>query len=486
MRYQWIVLSVTTIGIFMAGLDTRIVLIGLPSIGSSLHSDLEALLWMTQGYQFATTIGLLFLGWITDRFGRVRLYNLGFAIFTLGSAFCGFSQSGEQLIAFRVIQGVGASMLIANGAAIITDAAAPSELGFLLGVNMVALTVGAVFGLTLGGVLITLFGWRSIFFVNVPVGIFGTLWAYLRLRELSRRSVRGGFDLTGLALFTVGLTTLLLDITLVTAGALSLPVAAALTAFGLVCLALFVRVESRRRDPLMDLKLFRIRVFSAAALSTLLFSLGFGAQSLILILYLQIIRGFPPLNAGLAFIPLDVSFSLVGAMSGRLSDRYGARGLSTLGLSLGSIGYLLLGLTVSVDTSLVVIEGILVLIGVGLGLFASPNISSLMGSVPPERRGVASAIRATLFNTGSVVSIGLVASVITTAIPYSTVSQIIARGNVGAVLTTSERLGFVEGIRRGFIVSAAIIVPAAMASSLRGAKNSEETAPQKQAEVPSD
>src|SRR5712692_121463 len=186
MKYQWVVLSVTTVGIFMAGLDTRIVLVGLPTIGMQLHSDLETLLWMTQGYQFATTIGLLFLGWFTDVFGRVKIYNLGFAVFTIGSALCGFSQTGAQLIAFRVIQGTGASMLIANSAAIITDATPPEQLGLLLGVNFIANTIGAVFGLTVGGILITLVGWQSIFFVNIPFGIFGTAWAYLRLKELSK------------------------------------------------------------------------------------------------------------------------------------------------------------------------------------------------------------------------------------------------------------------------------------------------------------
>ncbi len=466
MKYQWVVLSVTTIGIFMAGLDTRIVLIGLPTIGSSLNSDLESLLWMTQGYQFATTIGLLFLGRVSDMFGRLKIYNLGFAVFTVGSALCGFSQTGAQLIAFRVIQGIGASMLIANSAAMITDAAPSNELGSLLGVNMIALTVGAVFGLTLGGVLISLLGWRSIFFVNVPIGIFGTLWAHLRLRELSKRSTRAALDLWGITLFTAGLTLLLLDITFLTSGALSIPLGAVLLAFSFLCLGLFIYVESNHLEPLLDLKLFRIRPFSAGNLSTLLFSLGFGAQSLIIILYLQIIRGFSPLAAGIAFIPLDVSFSAVGAVSGRLSDRYGSRGLSTLGLSIATVGYLLLALTLSLTSSILLVEAILLLIGVGLGFFASPNISSVMGSVPAERRGVTSAIRATLFNTGSVVSIGMVAAIITTAIPYSTVSAIISGGSV--VLTASEASGFVEGIRRGFFVAALITIPAIIASSSRG------------------
>jgi len=468
MKYQWVVLSVTTVGIFMAGLDTRIVLVGLPTIGMQLHSDLETLLWMTQGYQFATTIGLLFLGWFTDVFGRVKIYNLGFAVFTIGSALCGFSQTGAQLIAFRVIQGTGASMLIANSAAIITDATPPEQLGLLLGVNFIANTIGAVFGLTVGGILITLVGWQSIFFVNIPFGIFGTAWAYLRLKELSKGKKRPKFDLLGLTLFTVGLTVLLLGITFVTSGALSSAAFAVLLVFSFAFLGLFVYVETHHSEPILDMKLFRIRAFSAGILSQLLFSLGFGAQSLIIILYLQLVRGLSPLNAGLAFIPLDVSFSAVGAISGRLSDRYGARGFTTLGLSLGALGYFLLSLTITVNSSITVIEAILVLIGGGLGFFASPNVSSIMGSVPAERRGVASAIRATIFNAGGVVSIGMVAAIVTTAIPYSTVSQILIGGITS--LSTADALGFVEGIRRAFLVAALLTLPAAVASSFRGSK----------------
>ncbi len=469
MKYQWVVLSVTTIGIFMAGLDTRIVLVGTQTIGSSLKADLETLLWMTQGYQFATTIGLLFLGWFTDAFGRVRIYNLGFVVFTIGSALCGFSQTGAQLIAFRVVQGTGASMLIANSAAIITDATPPKELGTLLGVNFVANTIGAVFGLTVGGVLISLVGWRSIFFVNIPFGIFGTIWAYLRLHDISKLRGRTKFDLRGLTLFTAGLSILLLGITFVTSETLSFSVFGVLLVVSLLCLGSFVYVESHRSEPLLDLRLFRIRAFSAGILSQLLFSLGFGAQSLIIILYLLIIRGFSPLAAGIAFIPLDVSFSVVGALSGRLSDRYGARGLSTLGLALGATGYFLLATTLTINSSILSMEAILVLIGSALGLFASPNVSSIMGSVPAELRGVASAVRATIFNTGAVVSIGMVAAIITTAIPYHTVSQIIIGGNVS--LTPADALGFVEGLQRSFLVSGLITVPAAIASSLRGPRN---------------
>ena len=472
MKYQWVVLSVTTVGIFMAGLDTRVVLIGLPTIGESLKADLETLLWVTQGYQIAITIGLLLLGRITDMFGRVKIYNLGFAIFTVGSGLCVFAQSGQQLIIFRIIQGVGGAMLIANSAALITDATPPEELGFALGINQIFLTLGAVFGLTVGGVLIDTAGWRNIFALNIPVGIFGTLWAHLRLREIANKESHSSFDYLGLFLFTTSLTSLLLVISLVTMAGIDWIGAAMLYSISLVTFALFIYFEPRRAEPLLDMQLFKIRLFSAGNISQLLFSLGFGSLSLMIILYLQLVRGYDAFTAGVLLLPLDVAFVSVGPISGKLSDRYGARWLATLGMGVGTIGYVALAFILTAATPLEQIEIVLVILGVGLGLFASPNISSIMGSVPPHRRGVASAVRATLFNTGNLVSIGLVAYIITTVIPYQVVSGIITGGYT--TLTANESTGFVTGIGRAFIVTALITLAGMFASSLRGPKTKDQ------------
>jgi EmrB/QacA subfamily drug resistance transporter len=450
----------------MAGLDTRIVLIGLPTIAESLQADLETLLWVTQGYQIAITIGLLFLGRFTDIFGRVKVYNLGFVIFTVGSGLCVISQSGEQLIIFRVIQGVGAAMLITNSAALITDATPAAELGFALGVNQIAFTLGAVLGLTAGGVLIDTVGWRSIFTLNIPIGIFGTLWARLRLKEIAQTEKHAGFDYSGLFLFTTSLTLLLIVISLQTMAAIDNFGAAILYVISIVTFALFLYVEPRKAEPILDMGLFKIRLFSAGNISQFLYSLGFGSLSLIIILYFQLIRGYNALTAGLLFLPLDVAFVSIGPISGKLSDAYGTRGLATLGMAVGTVGYVALAFLMSDTTPLIQIEIILVLVGLGLGLFSSPNISAVMGSVPAQRRGVASGIRATVFNTGSVVSIGLVAYIITTAIPYQVVSGIITGGYT--TLTPIEASGFVSGIARAFLVAAAITFVGMFASSLRG------------------
>jgi MFS family permease len=309
--------------------------------------------------------------------------------------------------------------------------------------------------------------------MNVPIGIFGTVWAHLRLREIAKTEKRSRFDYLGLLLFTTSLTTLLLVISLLTMAAIDNVEATIFFAIGLATFAGFIYVEQRAAQPLLDMRLFKIRLFSAGNISQFLYSLGFGSLSLIIILYFQLIRGFDALTAGILFLPLDVAFVIIGPISGRLSDRYGTRGLATLGMGVGTVGYVALVFLLTATTPLVQVEIILVIIGLGVGLFSSPNISAVMGSVPADRRGVASAVRATLFNTGNVVSIALVAYIITTAIPYQVVSGIITGGYT--TLTASDSVGFITGIGRAFIVAAVITLAGMFASSLRGHETKTQT-----------
>ena len=303
--------------------------------------------------------------------------------------------------------------------------------------------------------------------LNIPIGIFGnTLGSPSPSGNRLKTEKHSRFDYLGLCLFTTSLTSLLLAISLVTMASIDNLGAAILYSISLVTFALFLYFEPRRADPLLDMRLFKIRLFSAGNISQLLYSLGFGSLNLIIILYFQLIRGYDALTAGLLFLPLDVAFVSIGPISGRLSDRYGTRWLATLGMAVGTIGYVVLAFLLTATTPLVQIEIILVILGIGLGLFSSPNISSIMGSVPPQRRGIASAVRATLFNTGNVVSIGLVAYIITTAIPYHVVSGIITGGYT--TLTPDDSMGFVTGISRAFIVTAIITLAGMFASSLRG------------------
>jgi len=466
MQYKWVVLTVTAVGTLLSGIDLRVVTIGLPTIATALKADLETVLWATQAYQFVVTIGLLVVGRLTDMFGRVRIYNLGFAIFTVGSALCGFSQNGEQLIFFRLIQGTGAAMLVANSIALITDATPLTELGFAIGINQILFRVGSVLGLTLGGALIQLVGWQFVFYMNVPIGIFGTLWAYARLKEISRPVNHESFDARGFLAFAVSLTSLLLAVTYATINPAYLPFALALGAVSVVSFIFFLFQERRASDPLLDFRLFSDKLFAAGNVSLLLMALAMGSLMLITSLYLQIVRGYDALDAGLMFLPMEMTFGLVGPVSGRLSDRYGSRGLTTMGLGILG-GALLLFSGISNVASYWQIATVLSLVGVGLGLFAAPNMSSMMRSAPAERRGVAAAVRSTIFNSGTVISISLVAALLVTELPYQTASAMLS-GTL-ATISTADQVGFLNGIRKALLVSAVLsfagIVPSAMGGS---------------------
>ncbi len=218
MQYKWIALSVTTVGTLMAGIDARIIIVGLPTVARELGADVESIIWVSQSYLLASTVGLLLIGRITDVIGRVKIYNIGFAVFTIGSALASICQSPLQLILSRVIQGTGSAMLITNSAAILTDAAPSNELGTILGINQIAFRIGSVAGLTLSGVIIAIYGWRALFYLNIPIGIFGTIWAHLQLKEISTRDVQRKMDWLGFAAFTSGLTLVLLAITFLSYG----------------------------------------------------------------------------------------------------------------------------------------------------------------------------------------------------------------------------------------------------------------------------
>jgi EmrB/QacA subfamily drug resistance transporter len=470
MQYKWVVLTVTAVGTLMSGIDLRVVTIGLPTIATALNADLETVLWATQSYQFVVTIGLLVVGRLTDMFGRVKIYNLGFAVFTVGSAFCGLSQNGEQLVFFRLVQGTGAAMLVANSIALITDATPFAELGFAIGINQILFRVGSVLGLTLGGALIQLVGWQFIFYMNVPIGIFGTLWAHVRLKETSRPANHERFDAQGFLAFTVSLTSLLLAVTFGTINPAYLPFALALGAVSLVSFFFFLFQERRASDPLLDLRLFTDRLFAAGNVSLLLLALAMGSVMLVASLYLQVVRGYDALNAGLMFLPMEMTFALVGPVSGRLSDRYGSRGLTTGGLGILG-GALLLFSGISNAASYWQIATVLSLVGIGLGLFAAPNMSSMMRSAPAERRGVAAAVRSTIFNSGAVISISLVAALLVTELPYQTASAMLA-GTLTTV-TAVDQVSFLNGIRKALLLSAVLSLIGMMPSAMRGSEKSQ-------------
>ena len=461
MQYKWTVLTVTTVGQLMASLDFSLIIVALPTIIEALNISLFAGIWVITGYRLMLTILMITIGRFADIMGRVRLYNTGFTIFTVGSALCALSTSGELLVASRLIQGLGAALLFVNSMALVADAFPASELGTAIGINQVAINTGQIMGYTLSGVMIALCGWRSIFWINVPVGVFGTIWTHRRLRDLYRAVEKQRFDYPGAILFSTGLTLVLLSLTL---GGLRSVTAQLILAAGIVLLAVFLFHEARVDEPVLDMSLFKIRPFTAGNLSNLVNGMAYAGLTFELTLYLQLVKGLSPLQTGIAIIPMQVTFIFVGPISGRLSDKYGVRGLSTVGLALTSVALLMFS-TFSIDTSAVTISAALALVGLGIGMFRSPNASSVMGSVPPERRGMGSGVRSTVMNISQSVSIPLTLTLMTAVMPYDKLAVVVSATTLSNSLEVLDLLG---AIRYGFFAFAVINGLGVIPSILRG------------------
>lgn len=452
----------------MALLDSNIVLISLPNIIRSLpDTPTSDAIWIIMGYILILATLLLSIGRLADINGRVRLYNLGFAIFTIGSSLCSLSFNGASLVVFRLIQGVGGALLTANSPAILTDAFPLNERGRAIGINQIGGVTGSVSGLVAGGVLTQLLGWRSIFWVNIPVGIFGTVWAYKELKELSRKITGETVDALGMGLFGIGLTLFLLGLTFGSVSAWSVP-NVSLMIIGLIILGAFVYAESRVKFPMIDLSLFRLRAFSAGILSNLLVSIARGSLSLVLVFYFQGALLLDPLTAGILLIPFSIAFVIIGPVSGYLSDRYGARGFSTGGLLLTAVAFAIFAtLPGGVSYGILLIP--MILAGIGGGMFFAPNVASIMNSVPINRRGIASGMSSMLLNTGFLLSIGISFAIMASSMPLGTLEAIFAGLPVSGGVNLSA---FMEAMHRIFIIMAIVSLVAAVPSSLRGSTQS--------------
>jgi len=428
-HYKWIALSNTTLGILMATINSSIVLIALPDIfrGIKLNplttSNTPYFLWLLMGYMVVTAVLVVSLGRIGDMYGRVRMYNLGFAVFTVFSVLlsvCWFtgSQAAIYLIVMRVLQGVGGAFLWANSSAILTDAFPSNQRGLALGTNMVAAIAGSFIGLVLGGVLGPV-SWHLVFLVSVPFGIFGTIWAYLKLHDTGLR-LPSRIDWWGNLFFAAGLVALLVGITYgilpygtQTMGWTNPWVLGALIG-GVVGLGIFVWIETKVAQPMFRIPLFRIRAFAAGNAAGLFASLARGGLMFILIIWLQGIwlprHGYSfaqtPLWAGIYLLPLTVGFLVAGPLAGILSDRYGSRTFATLGV-FGSAVIFLLFQFLPADFNYVLFAALLFAYGLFSGLFASPNQAGIMNSLPAEQRGAGAGMAATFQNSAMVLSIGI-------------------------------------------------------------------------------
>ena len=467
MQYKWVALSNTTIGTLMASLDTNIVLIALPTIGRELpNTTLFDLVWTLLGYQLITASVLVNFGRLSDMFGRVRLYTLGFAVFTIGSALCSLSQSGLELVLFRMVQATGSAFLFSNSAAILTDAFPSNERGKALGVNQSSIVAGAVTGLVLGGVLAQTVGWRAIFWVNVPIGVFATVWSHHKLREISRAPRGQQIDVIGNITLAGGLSSILVGITLNIIAGLDALTTYFLLGLGAALLVAFFVTETRVEMPMLSFSLFRIRAFAAGNLAILLNSLARGAVTLVLVFYLQgPSMQLTPLVAGAFLIPTSASLAFFGPISGWFSDRYGARLLSSIGLLVSSVGFLMLT-QLGPRTSFLGLAFPLIFVGSGMGIFAAPNRASIMNSVPPGARGIASGISTTFVNLGNTLSLAVAFLAMATVTPVSELVDIFV--GVSGSGTPSSIASFLNSIHLVFLLSTAFLLIAMVPSLMRG------------------
>ena len=428
-RYKWVALSNTTLGVLIVTINMSILLIALPDIFRGIDidplapSNISYLLWLIMGYLVVTAVLVVSFGRIGDMYGRTRMYNLGFAVFTFFSILLAVTwlpgdAGAIWLIVMRVLQGIGGALLLANSTAILTDAFPTHQRGLALGINSIAAIAGSFIGLIIGGVLAPI-SWHLVFVVSVPIGVFGTIWAYFKLKEAGERHA-ARIDWWGNITFAVGLIAVLMGITYgiqpygTHVMGWTSPMVLGLLIGGVVVLAIFATVETRVAEPMFHLSLFRIRAFTAGNIASLLAALGRGGLQFILIIWLQGIwlpqHGYDyestPLWAGIYMVPLTVGFLVAGPISGVLSDRHGARAYATIGMLGAAVSFLLLKF-LPVDFSYVGFAIILAVNGLSMGLFSSPNRAAIMNSVPPRQRGAAAGMTSTFQNAATVLSIGI-------------------------------------------------------------------------------
>lgn len=467
--YQWIALSVTTVGALLASIQGSALLIALPNILTELHATFLTIMWVLIGYLLITTVLTPLIGRLADIWGRKRLYISGFIMFALGSLLAGLAQPqfhGGDLIFGRIIQGTGAALLVTNSTAIVTDAFRKGQVGLGLGVNQIAGAAGFLIGPIVGG-LLTEFSWRWVFLFNVPFVILGALWGAWRLREPVVFAGHQHIDWIGAITLTLGLAGTLLALSLLAFPLLSPAATYTILAIGILGLVLFGVIEPRIKEPLVDLRLFRHRLFLFANLSGLLNGIARGAVLFLLIFFLQGPYGQDPLRAGLLLIPFGAAFMAIGPLSGILSDRIGSRILAPVGLGISALG--LLGLsTVSPGTPYWLLAVYMALMGGGSGFFVSPNTNAIMSSVEPQRRGAAAGILNMLNNTGQMLSIAIVFPLALSSVPIAVMMKVFIYGG-GMSQFPAALATFLHGLHLAFLVSFALSVVAMIVAALRPA-----------------
>jgi EmrB/QacA subfamily drug resistance transporter len=449
----------------LATVNSGTLIIALPDLERSLHTTLLELVWVILVYMIVSTVLVLTAGRLSDLFGRKTAYVAGFLVFSLASLGAGFAHTGTELILWRVLQGVGGAFLFANSAALVTDAFPKRELGLAMGTNTMVAAVGLVVGPVLGGALVAI-SWPWVFWFNVPFAIIGAVWGLLVLEERSGRSSERGLDLLGTSTYVVGLTGLVLALS--KGGLTGWNNRLVLSGLGaaIVLLPLFVLIERRGGAPMLDLGLFQDRLFSAASASAFLNGLSRFALMFLFVFYFQGQKGQSPVMAGVELAPMAIGMLVASPLAGILADRHGSRGLAALGMLVSAFG--LAGMTMlQAHTAYLWSALWLTLVGIGSGMFNSPNTAAMMGAVPVHRRGVAAGARVMLQNTGAVISIAFVMAVVTAAVPKDVLFKIFSGLTSG--LSTEQLQPFISNMHLALWVLAAVSLLGAGISMLRPA-----------------
>ncbi|MBV9363225.1 MAG: MFS transporter [Solirubrobacterales bacterium] len=413
--YKWWALSCTSLGMLLATINSGTLIIALPDLERSLHTSLLELVWVILVYMIASTVLVLSAGRLSDQFGRKQAYIGGFVLFALTSLGAGFAGSGTELIVWRILQGIGGSFLFANAAAIVTDAFPREQLGLAMGTNTMVAAIGLVIGPVLGGALVAI-SWHWVFWFNVPFALAGSAWAALVLHEITGRSEDTSFDVLGTITFLIGLTGLVYGISKGGISGWGDPAVIGSLIAAAVLLPGFVLIERHVRAPMLDLSIFKSRLFSAASLAAFTNGLARFALMFVFVFYFQGVQGDSPILAGIKLAPLALGMLISSPLAGIWADRRGSRGMAVAGMLVQAVGLALMT-TLERDTSYIAPCAYMFIVGIGSGMFNSPNTAAMMGTVPPHRRGIAAGARVLVQNTGAVISIAFVIAVVTSSVP---------------------------------------------------------------------
>src|ERR671932_126923 len=462
-HYKWWALSCTSLGMLVATINSGTLIIALPDLERSLRTSLLQLVWVILAYMIASTVLVLTAGRLSDLFGRKRSYVLGFAVFTLASLRAGFSAHGTQLILWRILQGIGGAAIFANAAALVTDAFPKQQLGLAMGTNTMVAAVGLVIGPVLGGALVEI-SWHWVFWFNIPIGLAGTFWAWSVLHETERRESAPNLDLLGTGLYVAGLTGLVLGVSRGGISGWNDAVTIVSLVAAVLLLPAFYVVERRTSAPMLDLTIFENRLFTAASAAAFINGLSRFALLFVFVFYFQGAQGDDPITAGLKLTPMAIGMLVASPLAGAWADRRGSRALGAPG-KLVSAAALALMTTLEPHSPYWQSTLWLLLVGIGSGMFNSPNTAAMMGTVPQLRRVSAAGARTMLQNTGAVISIAFVLAIITAAVPKQVLFKIFS--GLASGLSDAKLAPFIANMHTALWVLAATSLVGAGVSLMR-------------------